>query len=496
MRVKNNITLSPTNSTRHLTGVIKIVILKLKNIITYRRVLPALVLPHLRKAQLGVPLQGRHPSVAISAILFISLIVATAIFSASTSALTYQDSVDVSFTFDPTLSISLSSNNISIDNLLPGNYAHSNTITINVSTNNVYGYTLTAKVGEDGGGVGTSASSDLVNNLSTTPFTSLSPNDRLALSNFANNTWGYTTSTNISDTATAYTGLLYNTDTTINMTKNSTGTALGRYQGTSTTNFTIGANASTDQLSGEYANILTFTAVTNVDVPPLCNPSGTTISTISCMQDINESNKASILASMTLDAQYQLVDSRDGNVYNIVKLIDNSIWMAQNLRYIGGIDGTTSAGNAINSSGNSFTMINSKNDSSTESRYYASGNADYGVYYNFCAASGGYICVSTSTTTYSSISICPTGWTLPGASFSDTFGGTSFSTLKNSGVFEVYAGYYADGSLKNTSIVGYWWSASANTSGQTQHNLRYNGSSMTTDSSSRSRLMPVRCVSR
>ena len=285
MKVKIS-TLSLKNSTRHLTGVIKIIIL--------------------------------------------SLIIIT-LYTKSTSALTYQDSVDVSFTFDPTLSISLSSNHISIDNLVPGNFAHSNTIAINVSTNNVYGYTLTAKVGEDGGDAGTSASSSLVNSSSGTNFISLSPNDRLTLPNFTSDTWGYTTSSSINNSTTTYTGLLYNTDTTINMTKNHAGDALGRFNGTNTTHFTIGASASTGQLAGDYTNVITFAIVTNVDVPPLCNPNGTTISTISCMQDINESNRASILASMTEDSQYQLVDSRDEKAYWVAKLKDGNVWMTQNL---------------------------------------------------------------------------------------------------------------------------------------------------------------------
>ena len=62
-----------------------------------------------------------------------------------------------------------------------------------------------------------------------------------------------------------------------------------------------------------------------------CNPSGTTISTILCMQDITSANKTSVYNSMTVDNQYQLYDSRDGKQYYVARLKDNHIWMTQNL---------------------------------------------------------------------------------------------------------------------------------------------------------------------
>ena len=62
-------------------------------------------------------------------------------------ALSYSQAVDVSFTFNPTLSISLSSADLVISELVPGSIADSNTIDINVSTNTAFGYTLSANVG-------------------------------------------------------------------------------------------------------------------------------------------------------------------------------------------------------------------------------------------------------------------------------------------------------------------------------------------------------------
>lgn len=172
------------------------------------------------------------------------------------------ESVDVEFTFDTSISMSLSSGMLSINELMPGNFAHSNTVSVGVNTNAVYGYTLSAKVG----GVGeTDDSSDLVSSSSNVPFTSLESSDELTLASFDNNKWGYTTASTIDDATTTYSGLLYGTDTILNATRNHSGLAADGYLGGGSTNFTIGANAGADQIAGYYSNVVTFTAVANVD---------------------------------------------------------------------------------------------------------------------------------------------------------------------------------------------------------------------------------------
>ena len=64
-----------------------------------------------------------------------------------TSAVTYQTGVGVSFTFNPKLTLTLSSSNLVISNLAPGTSDNSNEIAITVSTNAAYGYNLSATVG-------------------------------------------------------------------------------------------------------------------------------------------------------------------------------------------------------------------------------------------------------------------------------------------------------------------------------------------------------------
>ncbi|MBR3177663.1 hypothetical protein IKF27_02570, partial [Candidatus Saccharibacteria bacterium] len=60
------------------------------------------------------------------------------------SAVTYQTGVGVSFTFNPKLTLTLSSSNLVISNLAPGTSDNSNEIAITVSTNAAYGYNLSA----------------------------------------------------------------------------------------------------------------------------------------------------------------------------------------------------------------------------------------------------------------------------------------------------------------------------------------------------------------
>jgi hypothetical protein len=49
------------------------------------------------------------------------------------------------------------------------------------------------------------------------------------------------------------------------------------------------------------------------------------------MQDLNSSNKATVLSNMTEDSQYYLADKRDDKAYCVAKLKDGNIWMTQNL---------------------------------------------------------------------------------------------------------------------------------------------------------------------
>ena len=111
--------------------------------------------------------------------------------------------------------------------------------------------------------------------------------------------------------------------------------------GSSTTDTTMGAKMETtyaafiapNQPADTYVGQVKYTLVHpyNDLAPVNCRPEGTTISTITCMQDLHITNRDSVLASMTEGQQYTLYDKRDKKPYTMARLADGNIWMTQNL---------------------------------------------------------------------------------------------------------------------------------------------------------------------
>ena len=178
-------------------------------------------------------------------------------------ALTYQDTENVDFTINPTISVSLSGNLV-IDDLVPGSSSDSNVIDVTVSTNASNGYYLAATVGAS------STDTSLVNSgNSSYKFASLSSN-AASLSAFSNNQWGYAYSTdggtnwvsgNQGSTSAGYNGLPGDGGdsgatgvTLLNTSSPMVGGAV---------KFKIGAKAANDQAAGTYTNTVNFYAVTN-----------------------------------------------------------------------------------------------------------------------------------------------------------------------------------------------------------------------------------------
>ncbi len=149
----------------------------------------------------------------------------------------------------------MSSADLLIANLVPGNTGYSNTISVDVTTNSATGYTLSAKVGD-----GTTYTNDRLVSSTGSYFTNRASS--ATLSNFNANEWGYTLASAIID-STTYGGLIYNTDTTINATTNAAGAAATGYSGGNSTSFTIGAKADATQTTGDYKNVIIFTVVSN-----------------------------------------------------------------------------------------------------------------------------------------------------------------------------------------------------------------------------------------
>ena len=171
------------------------------------------------------------------------------------SALSYQNNVDLSFTFSPYITLDVSGD-LLIESLVPGSSSDSNIITVSASSNNIVGYDIKATVGDS-----TNNYTDLriSPSDSTNIFSSLSTN-KATLSAFSDDTWGYSYSTdngttwvsgNTGSTNTGYNGLPLYTGTGVKLADTSSA-------GSSTVKFKIGAKASSSKVSGDYTNIINF----------------------------------------------------------------------------------------------------------------------------------------------------------------------------------------------------------------------------------------------
>ena len=252
------------------------------------------------------------------------------VFSANSFALSYQSSVGVSFTFNPTIVVTLSGD-LLVNNLTPGSAADSNVIDVTVATNASQGYNLLTTVGAKGGTsalVNTGNSSFTFTNLTTTAS---------SLNNFGDNKWGYSYSVDngtnwisgdISNYVSGYSGLPLDDNNDPDERGNggiALINAINPTNGT-TIKFKIGAKASASQAAGTYTNTINFYAV--------ANPEPLSILDLTYMQDfatLSDEDRDSIISNMVTDQIYTLKDSRDQKEYFIAKYSDGNVWMAQNL---------------------------------------------------------------------------------------------------------------------------------------------------------------------
>ena len=161
--------------------------------------------------------------------------------------------------------------------------------------------------------------------------------------------------------------------------------------------------------------------------------------------------------SQASSSSVTVVDSRDGSDYT-VRYINGNCWMTQNLRIAGGTTLTSTYSNVSSSYTIPTTPLEGTSYSYTAGQVQDSGNTTTGYWYNFCAASAGTNCQSSTQydTTYD---ICPKGWRLPTNSEFSTITGTSYISA-----FSPVTGR------------GYWWSSTVYNS-SSQYCLNYNGSS-------------------
>lgn len=414
------------------------------------------------------------------------------------SALTYQDTTNVGFTFNSTISINLSDNALIVSNLMPGSSSDSNLLTIDVSTNSGYGYYLAATVGAS------TRSSDLVNvENSGYSFASLASN-AATLASFPDNRWGYSYSTDggttwvsgdAGATSTGYNGLPVD-----NNDNGATGVKLlntNSLSGSSSVKFKIAAKAAATQAAGTYTNTVNFYAVANPD------PSDAkTIAQATTLQEVSTKSYGGCPNTLTTGQAYTLTDERDGTVYHVARLADGNCWMLDNLALDISNSTVKAALSSSNTNANSTTLNYLKNGGgATSDRFatsgpvaaatfpgeattvpyiyaankdvvtngYGSGDKKTGVYYNFCAASaGGYCYVNDEGVGDTVEDICPKNWRLPtsrtsGGDYNTLYSAYSSNDTNFRNAFSAtLAGEVSDQGVGSEGGMGYYWSSSNN----------------------------------
>ena len=262
-----------------------------------------------------------------------------------------------------------------------------------------------------------------------------------------------------------------------------------------------------------------------------------TISQLTYMQefkDLTAEERTSVLNSMQYNTTYNLIDNRDNKTYQIARLKDDNIWMAQDLD-LGRATLTTNLTSAntnldpnittitkstfnswIKSSGTTtytsaelirLAKSNTSNGRDTDS---ASGTP-YGTLYNYCAASAGTICSAESENNDNATSdICPAGWRLPtGGSFGEfqaLYDLTDYNSnakirtpIASGGAAFAIAGYFYGSTPRHQNAWGYYWS-STRSSGSTMHvmSLTTTGSAGAYPASANERIRgsAIRCVAK
>lgn len=513
------------NNKNNITSSVRNITLKLENIISFSRNITS----HFTEKKKIITL-----SLIIIMLSFtnITLSLSDTFYNSNVSALSYQGSAEIKFTFNPTLSINISTSDLVIDNLTPGTTSDSNIVNVSVATNASHGYTLSATVGDS-----LHNNTNLTHTNGTNAFSSIATNSSLP-SLTTDNTWGYSYKLSNATNWNNYSGLSNETSKTLINTDN---------QLTKPIDFKIAAKASSTQPSGTYANTINFIAISK--------PMPKTIEDIVYMQTFGEllpTDLQSVKDSMILNQDYILKDNRDEKEYYVTKLEDGNVWMAQNLDLdLSSEKPLTSKDTDLNEANSGIYKIgySTENDiirwspknttikpndlsSSTwanennkpysydnglahlDNAISANNHGLSGNYYNWTAAvasndSDGYKNGNADN------SICPKGWRLPNSKtyeFSkllylygitkDSIGtngyvdSTSLSKMTSHPLWFVRSGYVTEGSL-HQGYEGRYWSSSVG-SGVSVYNLFFASHNVAPDDNFYVRFLGwnIRCIAR
>ena len=425
------------------------------------------------------------------------------------SALDYSSNVGIGFTFNPTLSISLSSNDLIIPNLVPGSTLDSNSINVSVATNAAYGYTLSANVGDD-----IHNNSNLTHTNNTDIFSSIATNANLPSLDDSEDTniWGCSIKFPNETAWSDYNGLPLYIDGGIQLVD-------ANRPVQDTISFKVAAKASSAQTSGEYTNIINFMAVSK--------PNPQSITDLEYLQDfatISDTDLNNVKESMLLEHNYILKDQRDEQEYTVAKLADNKIWMTKSLNLAGGakitsnlsdiqegytlpVDNGFQNENRLPASSSDFNdgtrafVYNSNNNTSNCKNSFGCYS-----YYSWNAATAGSGVDSIEDGINVPYSICPKGWQMPtaGDGNKSSFGNLvsaypNFYKLAGLGTPANFllSGYIYHNQFRVMGEHGWYWSATSSGVGYAYVLFFLDGGQVSSnDTYLRQGGMPIRCLAR
>lgn len=203
-------------------------------------------------------------------------------------------------------------------------------------------------------------------------------------------------------------------------------------------------------------------------------------------------------------------DSRDGNIYNWVK-IGEQVWMAENLKYLPSV-----VGPATGSLTTPYYYVYDYNGTNVIEAKATDNYATYGVLYNWAAAMDGT--ASSSTNPSGVQGVCPAGWHLPSddewTQLTDFLGGAAIAggklkeagfahwSIPNTGAtnetgFTALPGgfRYSNGTFSSINGSGYWWCATeSGTNYAWERGMASNGSNVDRRNNGKDFGFSVRCI--
>lgn len=304
--------------------------------------------------------------------------------------------------FATSLSLNVSTDVVALDlfsTTSAGTFAKSNDVTITVSTDNIYGYTL---------GIRANSSQSLNGEGSAAGHSFTSIDGQILESEFSsdssyNNKWGFRPSFYHSSwNYISYFPAPSTTGDVINETSCANGTPNSDCKDTSDTyTFTVGARANNSTKPGTYSSTFTIYAIA--------------YSISGYMQDFTDKD----CGKLKIGDNVSLYDRRDGKEYTVTRLGDGLCWMTSDLRV-----GSTTEETVLTSNDSDVTSpftLPVLETSSTKTQWGTTGSTtgldeahgyQYSgtkTFYNWYTATAGTTYTSNSATT----SICPSGWKLP-----------------------------------------------------------------------------------